>query len=170
MSMSNRERLLSWLQDAYAMEQEAETMMKSMAGRLKHYPELERRIEDHITETKQQAEAVKGCIERMDGSVPSAKGAAASVMASVQALGNAMMSDEVVKGVGISYGFEHMEAVSYRALIIAADVAGEPEIGEVCKRIRQQELAMAEWLLDHHETIVRQFMERESNPDESAKR
>ncbi|WP_149193793.1 ferritin-like domain-containing protein [Luteimonas suaedae] len=170
MSMSNRERLLKWLQDAYAMEQEAETMMKSMAGRLKHYPELEARIEAHIAETQQQAEEVKGCIERLDGSTPKAKSAAASVMASVQALGNAMMSDEVVKGVGICYGFEHMEAVSYRALVIAAEAAGEPEVGEVCRRIQQQEQAMAEWLLDHHAAIVGEFLAREPAPDATAKR
>lgn len=170
MSMSNRERLLKWLQDAYAMEQEAETMLKAMAGRLKHYPELETRIEEHIAETQRQAEDVRGCIERLDGSIPAAKSAAATVMASVQALGNAMMSDEVVKGVGICYGFEHMEAVSYRALAIAAEAAGEPDIGDVCKRIEQQEVAMAEWLLDHHGAIVQRFLEREPAQDAPAKR
>lgn len=170
MSMSNRERLLKWLQDAYAMEQEAETMMKSMVGRLEHYPELEARIEAHIAETRQQAEEVKGCIERLDGSTPMAKSAAASVMASVQALGNAMMSDEVVKGVGICYGFEHMEVASYRALAIAAEAAGEPEVGEICKRILQQEQAMAEWLLEHHGAIVGEFLAREPAPDATAKR
>ncbi|OMP38346.1 hypothetical protein BMR86_18650, partial [Stenotrophomonas sp. KAs 5-3] len=29
-----------WLQDAYAMEQEAETMMKAMASRIQNYPHL----------------------------------------------------------------------------------------------------------------------------------
>jgi ferritin-like metal-binding protein YciE len=38
------ERLLKWLQDAYAMEQEAETMMKAMASRIQNYPHLAARI------------------------------------------------------------------------------------------------------------------------------
>ena len=37
---TRRERLLKWLQDAYAMEQEAETMMKAMASRIENYPSL----------------------------------------------------------------------------------------------------------------------------------
>jgi ferritin-like metal-binding protein YciE len=42
------ERLLKWLQDAYAMEQEAETMMKAMASRIQNYPHLAARIAQHV--------------------------------------------------------------------------------------------------------------------------
>ena len=42
------ERLLKWLQDAYAMEQEAETMMKAMASRIENYPQLAARIGQHV--------------------------------------------------------------------------------------------------------------------------
>ncbi len=47
------ERLLKWLQDAYAMEQEAETMMKAMASRIQNYPHLAARIGQHVQETQQ---------------------------------------------------------------------------------------------------------------------
>lgn len=63
-----------WLQDAYAMEQEAETMLKAMAGRLEHYPELRARIQAHVEETRQQSSQLETCIARLDGSVPAARG------------------------------------------------------------------------------------------------
>jgi len=169
-TQTTQERLLDWLQDAYAMEQEAETMMSAMAGRIEHYPELRMRIEQHVTETQGQAEKLKACIEQLGGSIPTLKGMAASMMASMHAAGNSMMSDEVAKGVGISYAFEHMEIAAYRALIIAADAAGRPDVKQVCEGILQEEVAMADWLLEHQEGIIVAFLGREASEGLEAKR
>ncbi|WP_374012576.1 ferritin-like domain-containing protein [Pseudoxanthomonas koreensis] len=167
---TNQERLRMWLQDAYAMEQEAETMLKAMAGRIEHYPELKARIEAHVDETVQQAAHLRTCIEQLGGSVPVARTALGEVMATVHAAGNAMMSDEVAKGLGISYAFEHMEIASYRSLVIAAREAGHPEVAGVCEGILQQEVAMAEWLLEHQEAVILAFLRREQAEGVTAKR
>lgn len=169
MTRSNTERLLKWLQDAYAMEQEANTMLTATAGRLEHYPELKARIEQHINETRDQSEQVKRCIELLDGSIPSIKGAVASVMATVHAAGNSMMSDEVAKSLGVSYAFEHMEVASYRALVIAAKEAGQTQIAEICAAILDQEIAMAEWLIEHQEAVILAFLKRERTEGQTAK-
>lgn len=164
------ERLLMWLQDAYTMEQEAETMLTAMAGRLEHYPELRGRIEAHVNETQQQSTRLKACIEQLDGSTPVARSMLADAMASMHAMGNSMMSDEVAKGVGISYAFEHMEIASYRALVIAAREAGRADIAAVCEDILQEEVAMAEWLLEHQESVIHAFLARETTEGVTAKR
>ena len=52
---SAEERLMEWLRDAHAAEEQAETMLGGMAGRLKNYPQLKARIEQHIDETRRQA-------------------------------------------------------------------------------------------------------------------
>jgi ferritin-like metal-binding protein YciE len=170
MTRSNTERLLKWLQDAYAMEQEANTMLTATAGRLEHYPELKARIERHIAETRDQSAQVKRCIELLDGSVPTLKGAVASLMATVHAAGNSMMSDEVAKSLGISYAFEHMEVATYRALVIAAKQAGQAQIAEICAAILDQEIAMAEWLIEHQEATVLAFLKRERTDGRTARR
>lgn len=59
------ERLLKWLQDAYAMEQEAETMMKAMASRIENYPQLAARVSQHVQETQGQAASLRECIEAL---------------------------------------------------------------------------------------------------------
>ncbi len=164
------ERLLMWLQDAYAMEQEAETMLEAMAGRIEHYPELKARIEAHVEETRSQAERLTTCIAQLDGTVPVARGMVADLMAGMHAAGNALMSDEVAKGLGISYAFEHMEIASYRALVIAAREAGHDDIAEVCEDILGEEIEMADWLIDHQEDVVLAFLERESTEGATAKR
>ncbi|MEA9763051.1 ferritin-like domain-containing protein [Xanthomonas campestris] len=169
-TMQSRERLVKWLQDAYAMEKEAETMMKAMAARTEHYPELKHRIEQHVQETQQQSAGVQRCLELLDGSIPTAKGMLSSVLASMHAAGNSMMTDEVTKGVGISYAFEHLEIASYRALVVAARIAGEQQVAQICEDILQQEIEMAEWLIDHQEAIVVAFLEREQLEGVTAKR
>jgi ferritin-like metal-binding protein YciE len=58
------ENLMSWLRNAHAMEEQAETMLKSLAGRTGDYPDVKARIEKHLAETQRQAEALEGCIKR----------------------------------------------------------------------------------------------------------
>lgn len=169
MTTQNHERLLGWLKDAYAMEQEAETMMTAMAGRIEHYPELRARIEQHVEETRQQAAQLANCIEQLGGSLPTARGAVAKGMAAMHAAGNAMMSDEVAKGIGISYAFEHMEIASYRALLVAARRVGHAEVVRVCEAILEQEQAMADWLYERQPDLIEAFLDREE-ADMQAKR
>jgi ferritin-like metal-binding protein YciE len=169
MATDTRERLVDWLQDAYAMEQEAETMMKAMASRIEHYPALRGRIEQHVEETRSQAAQLAGCLEQLGASVPTAKGTIAKGMAAMHAAGNAMMKDEVAKGVGISYAFEHMEIATYRSLVIAARRAGEAQVAATCEAILAQEQAMADWLFENQPAVIEAFLEREA-ADVTAKR
>ena len=166
---TRRERLLKWLQDAYAMEQEAETMMKAMASRIENYPQLAARIGQHVQET-QAGRFLRECIEALGGSVPTAKGLFASMTAAIHAAGNTLMEDEVVKSVGLSFGFENTEIATYRALVIAAERAGAPDIAAVCGQILQEEVAMARWLEDHQDGLVGAFLNRDETPGAQAKR
>jgi ferritin-like metal-binding protein YciE len=166
---SNAERLLMWLQDAYAMEQEAATMLTAMAGRIEHYPELKSRIEQHVTETKQQSERLRACIEQLGGSTPAVRTAMADLMAAFHAAGNSLMSDEVAKGLGVSYAFEHMEIASYRSLILAAREAGRVDVAEVCEAILLEEVAMADWLAEHQDAVIVRFLQREATEGVTAK-
>jgi ferritin-like metal-binding protein YciE len=57
---SPRDHLADWLRDAYAMETQATQMMENMRSRLKNYPQLEQKLDQHIEETRQQADQVRG--------------------------------------------------------------------------------------------------------------
>ncbi|MFC4729067.1 ferritin-like domain-containing protein [Coralloluteibacterium thermophilus] len=170
MATDPKERLLQWLRDAHAMEAQAETMLKAQSERIKHYPALEARIAEHIKETEGQKQLLEGCITRLGGSIPTMKDAAGKMMATFQGLGGAMMSDEVVKGMGISYAFEHLEQATYRALIAAADACGDAETRRVCEQILEQEEAMGRWLAENQAQVVQAFLARDAAPDTEAKR
>jgi ferritin-like metal-binding protein YciE len=170
MATEPKEHLIDWLRDAHGMEQQAETMLKSMAERLEHYPVLRARIVEHISETQWQRQQLETCLARL-GSGPSAiKDLTGKVVAFGQASSGMLVSDEVVKGGMSGYVFENMEIASYTVLIAAARAVGDSETALVCERILEQERAMAAWLLEHLPSTVDQFLSRSATPGVSADR
>lgn len=154
------ERLVEWLRDAHAMEAQAESMLTKQASRIQHYPDLKARIEQHITETQNQARLVESCLQRHDASYSGMKDLGGKMMAFGQAMGGMTMNDEIVKGVQMSYVFEHLEIASYKILIAAAEAAGDTETAEICRRILQEEIAMAEWLDNFMPGLTQDYLAR----------
>ncbi|MEG3126684.1 DUF892 family protein [Pantoea cypripedii] len=168
--MTHEENYLSWVKDAHAMEKQAESMLEKMSGRLEHYPDLKARIDQHIEETREQQVLVQSVIERYDTSSSTLKDAMGKLSALGQAMGGMMADDEVVKGAISGYVFENLEIGSYTSLIASAKLVGDAEGVRIFSRIREQEIAMAEWCLQHLPDVTEQFMIRSATPGVEAKK
>ncbi|WP_119271461.1 ferritin-like domain-containing protein [Taklimakanibacter deserti] len=155
------ERLMEWLRDAHAAEEQAETMLSSFADRLEHYPELKDRVTRHVKETQRQAEEIKKCIERRNGSTSAFKVAGAKAIGLGQALSGIFVGDEVMKGALASRAFEAMEITSYTILVKTAQQVGDTETATVCGQILREEEAMAKWLDEHIESLTANYLQRE---------
>ncbi|WP_313328652.1 ferritin-like domain-containing protein [Stutzerimonas balearica] len=164
------ERLIEWLRDAHAMEAQAETMLNKQASRIENYPDLKARIEQHIVETQNQAKLIEGCLRRYDKSYSGFKDMGGKMMAMGQAMGGMMVNDEIVKGAQMGYVFENLEIASYTILIAAAQAVGDTETQQVCERILEEEVAMAEWLRQHLPQLTQAYLTRTATPDVEAKR
>jgi ferritin-like metal-binding protein YciE len=160
---------MEWLRDAHAAEEQAETMLNGMARRIENYPELKARIEQHITETQRQAQRVKSCIERRNGSTSTIKDAGGKMIAMGQALSGMFVGDEVMKGSVASYAFEAMEIASYNILIATAEEVGDTETARVCREILEEEKAMARWLEQNVPHLTKEYLHREETPGVTAK-
>ena len=136
MSTSPENHVLAWLRDAHAMEQQAETMLSATISRLKHYPDLRRKLEEHLEETKRQQQMVDDCIARLGGDNSVVKDAMAKMVAMGQGLSGMFVDDEVIKASLASYTFEQMEIASYRILIAGAEAAGDTTTAAICTRHR----------------------------------
>ena len=164
------ERLMQWLRDAHAMEKQAEKMLSALAGRIESYPQLKRKIKDHIRETQGQAERIESCIERRGGDTSMLKDAGAQLLAMAQGFSGIFAGDEVIKGSLASYTFEHMEIASYRILIAAAEEVGDEKTARICRKILGEEEAMAEWLAENMEPLTREYLRRDEKDLAGAKR
>ena len=154
-------RLLQWLRDAHAMEEQAITMLSSEARRIENYPELKAQIERHLSETERQRDRLEACIERHNGGASAIKDTMAKMTAFGQAMSGLFVGDEVVKLGLVLSTFEHMEIASYRILIATAEEAGDQETKRVCEEILREEEAMAKWAEDNLEPLTRAFLARE---------
>jgi ferritin-like metal-binding protein YciE len=170
MSITAREHLLDWLRDAHAMEKQAEQMLSAQIARLEHYPDLRRRLQQHLSETRTQCALVDNCIARLGGDTSLIKDAMGKVAAMGQGLSGLFVSDEVLKGALASYAFEHMEIASYTMLIAAADAIGDRETARICSQILKEEQEMAEWLCIQMPNLMRAFLKLEETPGVAAKR
>lgn len=154
------ENLMAWLRNAHAMEEQAVTMLDSLSSRTGDYPEVKARIEQHLLETRRQAEALEGCIKRRGGDTSTLKDMAGKVIAFGQGMSGMFVEDEIVKGAMASYTFEHMEASAYRVLIAAAEALGDVETKAVCERILKEELSMAADLEAQLPELTRKYLSR----------
>jgi ferritin-like metal-binding protein YciE len=166
---SAKERLLQWLRDAHAMEEQAEQILSTQAKRLENYPELRKRVEYHLQETRRQAERVQGCIERQGSSKSVVKDMAGKLVAVGQGLSGLFVGDEVVKASLADYTFENMEIASYKIIIAAADEVGDTETKRVCQEILHEEEAMASWLEQNLPSLTAQYLKREQTAGATAK-
>lgn len=161
--METKEKtLLSWLKDAHAMEKAAIDILESQEGRMEHYPMLDEKVSEHLETSRRQAERVKGCIKRLGGDTSVIKQGIAKFMGNVGALTNAGAPDEAVKNGIANYTVEHFEIASYRALVAAAEEAGDDETRRVCEEILQEEEAMAEWLEQNLPQVTQEYLQRDN--------
>jgi len=169
MTTSAETRLMDWLRDAHAAEEQAATMLTATARRIVNYPQLKERLEQHVGETRRHEALVRGCIERRGKDVSPLKDVSAKMVAVGQAVSGLFVGDEVMKASLATYTFEEMEIASYRILISAARHVGDAETARVCQEILEEEQAMADWLDNNIPAITEQYLAREEAVGATAK-
>ncbi len=157
-----RDFLVAGLKNAHAMEGQAISLTSAQADRLKHYPDLERRVRQHLEETEGQRARLEQCLRSLDAGPNPLKNAILKAGADMAAMFHAMNDDEVIKNSFASYAFEHFEIAAYKALIEAATLAGRPDILEICRQNLSEEEAMAKWIDDNQAELVRKYLARKS--------
>ncbi|HYD30898.1 MAG TPA: ferritin-like domain-containing protein [Azospirillaceae bacterium] len=158
-----QDNLLAWLKDAYAMEQQAIEILEKQPPMLNDYPDMQAKVRDHIEQTRSQAERLRTCLQRHGTDTSALKTGMAQLTGNVTAMMGSMSSDAVVKQAIADYAFENFEIANYRALISAAEEAGDMETRRVCEEILREEEAMASWIEDHLPVVTRQYLQRDAD-------
>jgi|tagenome__1003787_1003787.scaffolds.fasta_scaffold20735559_2 ferritin-like metal-binding protein YciE len=153
-----RETLLSWLNDAYAMERGLVQVLENHAQDVKDRPAMYRKISEHLEKTRLHAERVQECVEHLGGSVSTMKTAMGTVAGFVHGRTTGVAPDELIKNALGDYASEHLEIASYKALIVAARALGETEVVRVCEEILRDEEDMARWLDQNLPAAVEEYL------------
>lgn len=156
---NNKDLLVRWLNDAYAMEHQLLPVLENHAKDAKNNPAAQQRIRQHAEETKRHAERMEACVKRL-GSTPSTmKSTLSTLMGSAQAISTGMFRDELVKNALSDYAAEQFEVACYKALISAAQEQGEPDIARACEENMREDEAMAQWLTQQLPGVVHEALQ-----------
>jgi ferritin-like metal-binding protein YciE len=159
MASNSRNHYLAWLRDAHAMEKQALSSIEAQIPRLqKTFPDVAARLTQHHQETDAQLVQIQRVLERHDTDASMVKDLAATAMATTQALGGMLATDEPVKAALMLVTFEHLEIASYRCLISAAEVCGDTASVPIFEAILDEEVAMADWLEARLGGLAQQFL------------
>ena len=86
MASSTRDVLIVGLRNAYALEGQALSTMRTVHDRLEHYPQLKAALAQHIGETERQQSMVETCLNGSARRRPSLKEMATKLAANLQGM------------------------------------------------------------------------------------
>lgn len=159
--MQNNDLIIGWLNDAHAMELAIVQVLETHAASAADHPQMQAMLQQHLEQTRQHAELVKGCVERLGGSTSAMKTGMASVMGTIQGMTTKVASDELLKNALHDYGTEHFEIACYTSLMAGAEAMGDRQTMQVAQQILRDEQAMADFLLQQIPTTTVEMLQQE---------
>ena len=137
-----KERLVKYIDEAYAMEQNVLRMLDGMIETTDD-EEIRSELRHHKLETEQHAERLEKRLAAHDASPSTAREAAGIMGALMKGVVDMVRQEKVGRNARDGYATEHLEIASYQLLERVAERAGDEETAEVARQNRKDEEAMA---------------------------
>src|SRR5919199_853780 len=154
------EKLVEYIDDAYAMEQNVLRMLDGMIGTTKD-PQMKRALERHRKQTEKQAERLEECLGAHDASPSAVKEVGGVMAALMKSVVDVARGDKAGRNARDGYATEHMEIASYEMLERVARMAGDKETAAVARQNREEEEAMARSIASKWKKIVELSLKEE---------
>ena len=137
-----QQKLVSYVEDAHAMEQNVSTMLDSMISTTDD-PEIRNMLKHHKQQTEEHARRLRGRLDAMGASTSTPKEVGGIGAALMKGVADIARTDKPGKNARDGYMTEHMEIAAYQLLERLADRAGDTETAEVARQNRADEETMA---------------------------
>jgi ferritin-like metal-binding protein YciE len=139
------EKVIDYLQDCHAMEQNVLRMLDSMIATTSD-SEVLHQLKRHRMDTERHEHMLRERLEAL-GSCPSLMAEVPAVFTAwLKGLGDRLRGDKPGKNARDGYITEHVEIAAYSLLEQLADRAGDLETARVARFIREDEEEMAQWI------------------------
>ncbi|MFU8816755.1 MAG: DUF892 family protein [Pseudomonadales bacterium] len=162
MANTPKDTLASWLKDAHAMKSARVENLERQVERYDEFPEFKHKLSEHVSHSKTQIGELERCLQQLGADTSTIKEGASKVASKLQGWTVAAAPDEVVKNCIANDAFAEFEAASFESLSVAAAQCGEPQIAEVCSRMRDQEREMADWFQTELPKITQGYIAQQS--------
>lgn len=155
---TQKETLASWLKDAHAMKAARIENLERQVQRLGEYPELQNKLEEHLSNSRRQMTELEGCLQRMGADPSALKEMTSKVASKLQGWTTSSAPDEAVKYLIANESFAEFEAASFDSLAAAAAQIGDQQMAETFSRMRDEERRTAEWFRTRVPEITRRYL------------
>ncbi len=156
-----RSIFITGLQNAHAMERQAQQLLERQCERLTRYPKVCARIGQHLEETRRQLQRLEECLGSMHQDRSRLKDAGMALLGNLLAGSHALAGDEIIKSSFADYAFEHYEIAAYKSLLVLADQLGLAQARSSLQQSLDEEEKMAAWLLDNLQDLTLEYLQRE---------
>jgi ferritin-like metal-binding protein YciE len=153
-----RDVFVSGLKNAHAMENQALSIMKPQLPRIKGYPDIAAKLEQHIRETEGQIVRLEDVLDGLDEDRSRIKDMAQSFTGRITAMGHAMAGDEILQNSFANFAFENFEIAAYKSLLTVADAGSFSAATTALQSNLAEEQAMAQWLDENLAAVTRKFL------------
>ena len=158
MLLAQKEQLITWLNDAHAMELSLEKNLEDHIKDAANISELRDGLEEHLLATRRHAIRITEAVHRLGGTLSQVRSVVATAMGRLEGMATSLFKDEIVKDVLADYAAEQFEVACYTSLIAAAQEFGEAEVADLCRKNLHEDQAMAEWLRVQIPVVTRHYL------------
>jgi ferritin-like metal-binding protein YciE len=162
-------QLVSYLEDAHALEQHVSRQLDSMIATTKD-EEMRGHLEHHKEETERHKSLLEERLRAHDATPSAVKGAGSIFAALGKGLIDRVRHDNAGKNARDGYVAEHLEIASYELLERVARLAGDEATVEVARRNRADEEAMAKKIASSWDKVVLLSLREEGVSEDELRR
>ena len=137
-----QQKLVDYVQDAHAMEQNVSTMLTSMISTTDDR-EIKEMIEHHKRQTEEHERRLRERLDAIGAGTSTSKEVGGIGAALFKGVGDMARTDKPGKNARDGFMTEHMEIAAYELLERLAKRAGDEQTAEVARLNRADEQAMA---------------------------
>ncbi len=141
-----KDKLITYLQDAAAMEHEITEVLQKQVGDTKQWPEIQQRIQQHLDATKTHHQRMVDRLKSYNEKPSGVKSAFAAMMGNMVGMTAGAKTDALAKEARDDYATEHLEIAAYELLIATASAYGDNATVQACELNLRDEVEMAQWL------------------------
>lgn len=155
-----RDKLITYLQDAHAMEHQIIQVLEGQVKDTEQYPQIQARIQQHLDETRMHEQRMAERLGAYSEKPSSVKSVGTNLIGSLIGAATGGRTDALSKAARDDYMTEHMEIAAYELLIATAQALGDMDTIRAAQANLADEVRMADWLEQHlPDTVVYSFRE-----------
>jgi ferritin-like metal-binding protein YciE len=151
--VSLQQKLVDYIEDAHAMEQNVLQMLDSMIATTQDEDIVEE-LEHHKMETERHEQLLRERLQALGRDTSLRKEAQSIAGALIKGVADQVRGDKAGKNARDGFITEHMEIASYELLERLAQRAGDEETAEIARRNRADEEAMAQKIASNWDKFV----------------